>query len=183
MKRKAWTMRAAGWILLVAMILTGFGCISSRSDVTYGPKGPAVSRSNTPAGSQATRLPQARLQATSSERTTSRPSPFSSHRASTRSGWSASAAIRSPRAGLSVWIPSASANVGSRNASRCHESGKLTLRSHGSDRIVIVCRIGTKALLTAAANGTRTFSVSEAVIVMSAWPSGPWKRSLIWRVS
>lgn len=45
MKRKAWTMRAAGWVLLVAMMLTGFGCISSRSDVTYGPKGPAVSNS------------------------------------------------------------------------------------------------------------------------------------------
>jgi len=38
-------MRAAGWVLLVAVMLTGFGCISSRSDVTYGPKGPAVSNS------------------------------------------------------------------------------------------------------------------------------------------
>ncbi|HON92368.1 MAG TPA: hypothetical protein PLT20_06155 [Sedimentisphaerales bacterium] len=45
MKRKAWTMRAAGRVLLIAITLGGTGCISSRSDVTYGPKGPAVSNS------------------------------------------------------------------------------------------------------------------------------------------
>ncbi len=45
MKRKTWTMRAGGAILLVLMMLMGVGCISSHSDVTYGSKGPAVPNS------------------------------------------------------------------------------------------------------------------------------------------
>jgi hypothetical protein len=45
MKRRVWTMRAGGWVLLVALMLMGSGCVSSRSDVTYGSKGPAVPNS------------------------------------------------------------------------------------------------------------------------------------------
>jgi hypothetical protein len=45
MKCKAGTMRAGGAVLLVLMTLTEFGCISSRSDVTYGAKGPVVPNS------------------------------------------------------------------------------------------------------------------------------------------
>lgn len=54
---------------------------------------------------------------------------------------------------------------------------------HGSDWMRIVWRTGAKAALIALASGARTFSVRSAVIAMSAFPSGPWKRSLIWRVS
>jgi len=42
MNRMEWTRRAGGLLLSIAMMLSGFGCISSRSDVTYGAKGPAV---------------------------------------------------------------------------------------------------------------------------------------------
>lgn len=45
MNRREWTRRAGGLLLSSVMMLSGFGCISSRSDVTYGPKGPAVSNS------------------------------------------------------------------------------------------------------------------------------------------
>ncbi|MEN6332853.1 MAG: hypothetical protein ABFE01_01255 [Phycisphaerales bacterium] len=45
MKHKAWTMRVGGVVLSGVIMLTGFGCISSRSDVTYGVKGPAVPNS------------------------------------------------------------------------------------------------------------------------------------------
>ena len=37
--------------------------------------------------------------------------------------------------------------------------------------------------ITASARGARTFSVRAAVMAISAAPSGPWKRVLIWRVS
>jgi hypothetical protein len=37
-----WTRKAGGLLLSGVIVLTGFGCISSRSDVTYGAKGPAV---------------------------------------------------------------------------------------------------------------------------------------------
>ena len=46
MERRAGWMRAGGLVLSMVMLLTLTGCISSRSDVTYGPKGPAV-RSST----------------------------------------------------------------------------------------------------------------------------------------
>ncbi len=42
MKRTANMMRAGGLVLSILASLTPAGCISSHSDVTYGPKGPAV---------------------------------------------------------------------------------------------------------------------------------------------
>lgn len=45
MKHRAWTMRVGGTVLSAVIMLTGIGCISSRSDVTYGAKGPAVPNS------------------------------------------------------------------------------------------------------------------------------------------
>jgi len=42
MKHGSWTMRAGGLVLSTMISLTLAGCVSSRSDVTYGPKGPAV---------------------------------------------------------------------------------------------------------------------------------------------
>ncbi|HSV99696.1 MAG TPA: hypothetical protein VLI39_05960 [Sedimentisphaerales bacterium] len=45
MSRMEWTKRAGGLLLSGLLMLSGVGCISSRSDVTYGPKGPAVPNS------------------------------------------------------------------------------------------------------------------------------------------
>src|SRR5512145_1836289 len=42
MKQRAWPMKAGGVVLSVLAALTPAGCVSSQSDVTYGPKGPAV---------------------------------------------------------------------------------------------------------------------------------------------
>lgn len=42
MKHRAYMMRAGVLVLPILMMLTMVGCISSRSDVTYGPKGPPV---------------------------------------------------------------------------------------------------------------------------------------------
>lgn len=45
------------------------------------------------------------------------------------------------------------------------------------------CSTGPTDWVTASARGARTFSVRAAVMAISAAPSGPWKRVLIWRVS
>lgn len=42
MEHRTWTKSAGGLVLSVLMTISLAGCVSSRSDVTYGPKGPAV---------------------------------------------------------------------------------------------------------------------------------------------